>query len=148
MQHESNRREAIACLAAIVGTLAIPTASALGEAPPVRDAGPGRRAVELTFLLSKPGDRERLRQFIVLNWFAMDAIAKERGLMRAYTVMDTGTDEGEWNVLVAVTYADARGYEGIAAEFETIRRAHRVIPVDGRTLRELGSIVKTTRVYE
>lgn len=70
-----------------------------------------RRAVELTFLKSNPGEREQLKTFIVLNWFAMDKIAKEQSLMSAFTVMDTGTDEGPWNVLVSVTYTNEKGYE-------------------------------------
>ena len=63
---------------------------------------PNRRSVELTFLKSLPGQRENLKQFIVLNWFAMDKKAKEQGLMDAFTVVDTGTEEGPWNVLVTV----------------------------------------------
>lgn len=61
---------------------------------------------------------------LFLNWFAMDKIAKEQGLMSAFTVTDTGTDEGEWNVLVSVTYMDDKGYEGIAEAFERIRGDH------------------------
>jgi hypothetical protein len=107
-----------------------------------------RRAVELTFLKSNPGEREQLKSFIVLNWFAMDRIAKEQGLMSAFTVMDTGTDEGPWNVLVSVTYMNEKGYEGIAEAFEKIRRAHTTVRVGGKALRELGSIVESKRVFE
>ena len=64
-------------------------------APPARTTPPqNRRAVELTFLKSTPGQREPLKQFIVRNWFAMDRIAVQQGLMRSFTVMDTGTDDG------------------------------------------------------
>ena len=107
-----------------------------------------RRAVELTFLKSNPGEREQLKSFIVLNWFAMDKIAKEQGLMSAFTVMDTGTDEGPWNVLVSVTYMNEKGYEGIAEAFEKIRRAHTTVRVGGKALRELGSIVESKRMFE
>lgn len=69
-------------LLALVATVAL-------AAPPVE-----RRAVELTFLKSKPGQREQLKTFIIRNWFAMDRIAKEQGLLSTFTVMDTGTDEG------------------------------------------------------
>lgn len=106
------------------------------------------RAVELTFLKSQPGQRENLKRFIVLNWFAMDKVAKDQGLMSAFTVMETGTDEGPWNVVVSVTYTNARGYEGIAEAFETIRRAHTTVPVDGRSLRDLGAIVESKRLFE
>jgi hypothetical protein len=102
----------------------------------------------MTFLKSLPGERDRLRQFIVRNWFAMDAVARERGLMSAYTVLDTATDEGDWNLVVVVTYPDTRGYEGIAAEFETIRRAHQTVLIDGKGLRELGAVVGSKRTFE
>jgi hypothetical protein len=107
-----------------------------------------RRAVELTFLKSAAGQRELLKSFIVLNWFAMDKVAKEQGLMSAFTVMDTGTDEGSWNILVSVTYMNEKGYEGIAESFEKIRRAHTVVRVDGKVLRDLGAIVESKRVFE
>jgi hypothetical protein len=68
--------------------------------------------------------------------------------MRAFTVMDTGTDEGPWNVLVSVTYMDERGYDGIAEAFEKIRRAHTTVRVGGKGLRELGSIVDSRRMFE
>lgn len=107
-----------------------------------------RRAVELTFLKSNPGLREQLKTFIVLNWFAMDQIAKQQGLMSAFTVMETGTDEGPWNVLVSVTYMNDKGYEGIAEAFERIRRAHTTVRVDGKGLRDLGTIVDSKRLFE
>ena len=108
----------------------------------------GPRAVELTFLKSKPGQRGQLKRFIVLNWFAMDQIAKDQGLMSAFTVLDTGTDQGPWNVLVSTTYMDERGYPGIEEAFEKIRRAHTTVLVDGKGLRELGSIVDSKRLFE
>lgn len=164
MADDSRRRALLGGTAALLSAAVLPL-HAGAAAPPDASAGPAgpagggapdravagavrRRAVELTFLKSRPGDRERLRQFIVLNWFAMDAIAKARGLMSAYTVLDSGADDGEWNVLVVVTYPDERGYEGIAPQFEAIRREHRTVPVDGRGLRDLGAIVGSKRVYE
>lgn len=107
-----------------------------------------RRAVELTFLKSTPGNREHLKKFIVLNWFAMDRIAREQGLMHAYTVLDSGSDDGPWNVLVSVTYRDEQGYSGIAEAFERIRSAHRTVLVDGKTLKDLGTIVESRKLYE
>lgn len=108
----------------------------------------GTRAVELTFLKSKPGQRENLKRFIVLNWFAMDRIARELGLLHAYTVMDTGSDDGPWNVVVATTYRDARGYSGIAQAFEKIRESHRTVLVDGKALQALGSVVEAVQLLE
>jgi hypothetical protein len=111
-------------------------------------AASDRRAVELTFLKSNPGQREQLKSFIVLNWFAMDKIAKEQGLMSSFTVMDTGTDEGPWNILVSVTYMNDKGYEGISEAFEKIRRAHTTVRIEGKGQRELGTIVESKRMFE
>lgn len=131
----------------MAGGLLLALAAATGTAEAAEATEP-RRAVELTFLKSKPGQREPLRAFIVQNWLEMDRVAKLQGLMSAYTVMDTGTDEGPWNVLVAVTYRDERGYEGIAEAFEKIRRAHVTVPVDGKRLPELGAVVDSKRLFE
>jgi hypothetical protein len=136
-----DRRVFSTMLALTAMALATPGATAT---TPVTD----RRAIELTFLKANPGQRDQLKTFIVLNWFAMDKIAKEQGLMRAFTVMDTGTDEGTWNVLVSVTYMNDKGYDGIVEQFEKIRKAHKTIQVEGKTLRDLGTIVESKRVFE
>lgn len=107
-----------------------------------------RRAVELTFLKANAGQREQLKVFIVANWFAMDRIAQQQGLMKSYTLFDTGTDDGAWNVLVAVTYMDSKGYDGVAVAFEKIRKAHKTVGIEGKTFRELGTIVESKRVFE
>ena len=78
----------------------------------------------------------------------MDQIAKDQGLMSAFTVLDTGTDQGPWNVLVSTTYMDERGYPGIEEAFEKIRRAHTTELVGGKGLRELGSVVDSKRLFE
>lgn len=106
------------------------------------------RAVELTFLQSNPGERTLLKQFVIANWFEMDKVAKSQGLIEDYRVFDSGSDEGPWNVLVIVTYRNAKGYEGIAEAFEKIRKQHKVVPVDGKSLAQLGKIVNTKRLYE
>lgn len=74
----------------VVFALALALAAALSQAAAPID----RRAVELTFLRSNPGQREQLKSFIVLNWFAMDKIAKEKGLMNALTVMTQALTTG------------------------------------------------------
>ena len=133
-------RRLVQCFFALAVVLAASTASAAIPSE--------RRAVELTFLKSNPGQREQLKSFIVLNWLAMDKIAKEQWLMSAFTVMDTGTDEGPWNVLVSVTYMNDKGYEGISEAFEKIRKAHTTVRVEGKALREIGAIVESTRMFE
>ena len=127
--------------------LALALMLCLGTAQAIA-APQGSRAVQLTFLKSNPGQREQLKRFIVLNWFAMDKIAKDQSLMSAFTVMDTGTDEGAWNVLVSVTYTNEKGYAGVAEQFEKIRKAHTTVLVEGKNLRELGSIVDSKQLLE
>lgn len=136
-QRPLHRRSFTLLLTALTAT------PALAEPPPAT-----RRAVEMTFLKSAPGSREALKQSIVANWFAMDRIAQAQGLMDSYTVLDTGTDDGVWNLLVSVTYRDERGYEGIREAFERIRAAHPTVLIDGKTLRELGSVVESRKLYE
>lgn len=73
------------------------------------------RAVEFTYLKSQPGERDNLRQAIVANWLAMDAIAVQQGLMVDYKVFGAGNDDGEWNIKVMVVYPDARSHASNAA---------------------------------
>jgi hypothetical protein len=47
-----------------------------------------------------------------------------------------------------VSYHDDRGYEGIAEAFERIRRAHATVRIDGKGLRELGTIVLSRKTLE
>lgn len=131
------RRHAALLLAASIGLPAL-----------AAEPAPTRRAVEMTFLKAAPGAREALKQSIVANWFAMDRIAQAQGLMDSFTLLDTGTDDGAWNVVVSVTYRDERGYEGIREAFERIRAAHQTVLIDGKPLRELGSIVESRKLYE
>lgn len=125
----------------------------LAGAPAAAEDTPGatdtsrRVAVELTFLKAHPGERARLVRFIEDNWFAMDRIAVAQGLMRDYRVLETGRDDGPWNVLVEVTYTDERGYAGIVDAFERIRAAHRTVTIDGKGLRDLGAIVTSTQTF-
>ena len=107
-----------------------------------------KRAVEITFLKSKPGQREQLRAFIVANWFAMDRIAKEKGLIASFTVLDSGNDKGPWNLMVLTTYLDAKGYDGVAAAYESIRLAHKTVRVQGKTLENLGVVVDSKKLFE
>jgi hypothetical protein len=106
------------------------------------------RAVELTFLKSRPGQRANLVRYIVANWFAMDAVARAKGLLDGFSVVESGDDDGSWNVMVSTTYRDTRGHENAEQAFEPIRKRHKEVLVDGRTLDDLGSIVESHTVFE
>ncbi len=137
-------------IAIVISTLCAltPFAHASTDATKSSQKTVSQRAVELTFLKSNPGDREKLKQFIVINWFAMDAIAAKQGLMSAYTILDTGDDAGDWNLIVKVTYPNEKGYEGIQDDFNKIRQAHKTILIDGKGLRDLGRIVSSKKTFE
>lgn len=136
------------CIVSMLVFAAAPTALLAAETPSSQGVNHATRAVELTFLKSLPGERDNLRQFIEKNWFAMDAIAQKQGLMAAYTVLDSGSDEGTWNILVAVTYHTPQGYEGILDAFERIRSAHKTVLIEGKSIKDLGRIVDSKKLQE
>jgi hypothetical protein len=144
-----SRAAAIAAAAVLLlaagATRASEPAGVSVAAPTVSKA---KRAVEYTYLKSLPGERENLKRFISANWFAMDAIAVSQGLMVSYQLLDTGSDDGPWNVVVAVTYPNSLGYSGIAPQFEKIRRAHQTVLIDGKGMRDLGKVIETRPLFE
>jgi hypothetical protein len=128
--------------------LGIMAALALANSPPVEAKAvlPSAASFEFTFLKATDGDTASLCRFITQNWFEMDKVAVERGLMTAYRLLrSTGVDP-DWDVLVIVGYPSADGYSGITKAFEAIRAAHTTVPVNGKTLRQLGAIVATRRL--
>ena len=104
--------------------------------------------VEWTRLKALPGERANLTAFIHLNWFAMDAKAVEQGLFTSYRLIANPAPDGEWDLLVEVGYPTPLGYDEPAtqAAFGAIRAAHKTVPVEGKTLRELGTILGTERL--
>ena len=133
-----------ATLATTAGTSLLGTA--LAAPATSTHADPRAKAFELTFIRSIDPDPHAAARFIRTNWYAMDAIALERGLMTSYELLTGADDIADWNLLMIVGYPDARGYEAIAAEFERIRAAHTVVPIDGRGFRDLARIVGSRRV--
>ncbi len=103
-----------------------------------------------TYIKARDAQAAGLREFIEANWFAMDAVAVERGLFRSYRLIENlgSGEEGEpeWDFIVAVEYFGDQGYSDIAQEFEAIRSAHTTVLVDGLGFRELGSIVRSERL--
>jgi hypothetical protein len=121
---------------ALAGALAMPAIA----------ADPPAAASEWTFLKAEPGAVDALARFIEANWFAMDAIAVERGLMSRYALFESRDDGADWDLVVVVDYPQAEGYAGIRAAFEQIRADHQTVPIDGRRLPELGRIVGSRRL--
>lgn len=125
------------------------TPAAAQPAPaPTPAAARATMVVEWTRLKALPGERANLTAFIFLNWFAMDAKAVEQGLFTSYRLIANPAPDGEWDLLVEVGYPTPLGYDDPAtqAAFGAIRAAHTVVPVEGKTLRELGTILGAERL--
>lgn len=94
----------------------------------------GAAVYGVTLLRSHASDPSDLVAFIEANWFAMDAIAVEQGLMTSYEVLAAPAREQDaWNVMVIVGFPTPGGYDDIALEFNAIREAHEPVAVNGMT---------------
>jgi hypothetical protein len=111
-------------------------------------ASPAARAVTITYLKSTPGKLAQLERYVRANWFAMDAIAVRDGLFVSYEWLDTGDDSSPWNALVVVTYADEKGFEGIAERWVPIKAAHEERRPDDLGMEELGRVLETKTLFE
>lgn len=125
-----------------MAALALATSSTVQAKAALQSAA----SFELTFLKAIDGDTASLCRFIMQNWFEMDKIAVERGLMTEYRLLRSTGPDPDWDVLVIVGYPNVDGYSGITLEFEAIRAAHTTVPVNGKTLRQLGVIVASRRL--
>jgi hypothetical protein len=104
---------------------------------------------ERAYLKALPGQRETLARFIVANWFEMDRIAmtQPNPIFTRYRLYENGHNEGDWDLVVVVGYPNATGFDDPETQrrFNEIRRAHKTVLIEGKGLRDLGSIVRTER---
>jgi hypothetical protein len=104
----------------------------------------------LTYLKSTNFQKDRLKEFLEKNWFAMDSIAVTRGLINKYELLENIVDDSnpvsEWDFIVAVEYFTKGTYSDIADKFEAIRKSHTTIKVDGLVLKDIGKIVRSETV--
>ncbi len=137
-----NRRDALALVGA---------GSALALSKPVI-AVPGSPAttvlIEETFLKANEGLRQDLTSFITKNWFVMDEEGVKQGIFTSYWLMEDIDENAEWDLVMAVGYPQAGGYEEPATKtkFNAIRAAHNEILINGKRLKELGRIVRHHRL--
>jgi len=134
--------------ATIASAFAFAAAPAAAETAPAPTQTRTTMVVEWTRLKALPGERANLTSFIFLNWFAMDAKAVEQGLFTSYRLIANPAPDGEWDLLVEVGYPTPAGYDDPAtqAAFGAIRAAHQTVPVAGKTLEDLGTILGTERL--
>ena len=131
----------------LAGFLAL-TPSGLAEAEP-----PLTRDTSWTFthLKANAGNKELLRQIIVENWFAMDAIAVRQKLFKDYRLIENVTEPSAsediaWDFIVAVEYFGDQSYLDISEPFEEIRSKHQIVLIEGKAFSELGRVVRSERV--
>ena len=104
-----------------------------------------------TYLKATKNHKDALRQFVEANWFAMDAIAVDRGLFKSYRLIENITEaesatDKDWDFIVAVEYFGDQSYVDIRQQFELIRAAHETVLIEGKTFADLGKVVRSERV--
>lgn len=137
-------RHLLAALLLLTGTATLPAALANPPAT-TQNRNP---VITQTYLKAQPGERDRLARFLVANWFAMDAKAVDAGLFASYRLLENAADAGDWDLIVEVSYHDACGYACVAERFEAIRAAHTTVPIDGKTLAQLGRVLRTETLQQ
>ncbi|NBW36333.1 MAG: hypothetical protein EBR30_15205 [Cytophagia bacterium] len=105
-----------------------------------------------TYLKANPGEHSNVKAFLERNWLAMDSIAVVQGLINKYELIENiegqHNPNTKWNFIVAVEYFTRNTYTDIADKFELIRKQHQTIKIEGKTLKELGSILKSETVIK
>ena len=118
-------------------------------------AGPAKDATskptvlkEQTYLKAAAGERANLIKFIVANWFVMDQKALDQGYFTSYELLEDIDENKDWDLVMVVGYPQAQGYEEPAtmAAFKAIRAAHKEVAIEGKSLKQLGSIVRHHRL--
>lgn len=111
-------------------------------------ASPQTVVVEQTYLKAAPGQTEQLRRFVEANWFALDALAVKEGIFTGYRLLGPTEPSPDWDFLVAVGYPQASGFDDPATQrkWAAIKLGRKDIPIDGKTLKDLGRIVRTERL--
>jgi ABC-type Fe3+-hydroxamate transport system substrate-binding protein len=138
-------------LASVLPITLIALVALLGMVAPAHaaeTASTSARAVTVTYLKSQPGKLPELERFVRANWFAMDELAVRQGLFVSYEWLDTGDDSSPWNALVTVTYADEKGFEGIAERWAPIKTAHVEVRPDSLGMKDLGQVLETKTLFE
>lgn len=140
------RRSVWRAAAALI--LAASVASVIAAARPREKAGRQGQVWQLTYLKAKPGHVAHLAEFIERNWFAMDSAARRAGAIVDYQLVRGAPADSAWDLLEITVFADSTQHARSDSLYRTVfRPAHRVVPVDGKMLPELGTIVHsvTTR---
>jgi hypothetical protein len=105
-----------------------------------------------TYLKANPDQHKNVKAFLEKNWLVMDSVAVTQGLINKYELIENldaiNNSSAEWDFIVAVEYFTRETYVDIADKFEVIRKQHETIKIEGKTLKELGSILKSETVIK
>ena len=98
-----------------------------------------------TYMKAHAGKQDDLKEIIIQNWFKMDSVAVEQGLIKSYELIENldESESREWDFIVAVEYFTRETYADIAEAFGQIRSAHQTVKVNGLTFPEAGQVVKS-----
>ena len=109
-----------------------------------------RRMINMHYIQALPGQKENLKKYIGANILAIDAIAVERGLMKAYTVMERvdSSESDDWDIMLVDTWCDERGVDPVLPGFQEISKQHTPVLIDGKSMEELGKFVRTRTVIQ
>lgn len=106
------------------------------------------KVYEYTFIKSLEAKPDKAIEYIVKNWFALDKIAAEQGLLLEYNVFEASVEEKvEWNIVVAVGYPTEQGSDAIMEQFNKIRQQHKKVLVDGKEFKDLATIVGSRKLF-
>lgn len=108
------------------------------------------RLVSRAYIQAKPGQLGRLKQFIRVNFFAIDAKAVQQGIMHSYALLERveSSDNRMWDLMLIDTWCDDQGLDAVADSFEEITRAHQKVLIDGLDFDDLGTFVGSDSVIE
>lgn len=103
-----------------------------------------------TYLKANANEKQNLKTFLIKNWFAMDSVAVTEGLFNDYKLIENSNPEvtSEWDYIVAVEYFTAGTYSDIESEWQLIRKDHKTILIEGKSMKDLGTFVKSETVVD
>lgn len=98
-----------------------------------------------TYLKAKDNEKKNLKEYLIRNWFVLDSIAVSKGMFNDYKLLENTKKDttSDWDYIVAVEYFTAGTYSDIEKEWQNIRENHKTVLIDGKGMKELGSIVKS-----
>lgn len=127
---------------AMLGLFGLVAPSAALAAKPA----PKPRSIVQTYLRALPDRRADLSAFIKANWLPMDRKGIDQGIFThaiLHAVADTSlaAPHDAIDYVMEVGYLTERGYEAVQAQFAEIRKQHKTVLINGRGLKELGTII-------